>query len=171
MKKILLISLILITLSSANTNTTLALDPFTQMDKLFQIQIKQMEQMQKQMDDMFRVFGQSNIGSSKMPVMFNSGAMLSSGIKDKGDYYEVLLSISKAYKTNVDIKAQNGILSIEVEQSKEQKNKDGNYGVTKSYYASSYMQSFTLPQDADTGKMSHKIKDERIIVKIPKIKK
>jgi len=171
MKKISTTLLTIITLASASSNTTVATDPFTQMDNFFQMQIEQMRQMQKQMDEMFKIFEQSNIGSSKMPVVFNSNAILSSGIKDKGDYYEVILNVGKASTTNVDIKAQNNMLSINVEQTKEQKSKNGNYGVTKSHYVSSYMQSFTLPQDADTSKISHKLKDEKIIVKIPKIKK
>jgi len=168
MKKISTTLLTIITLASASSNTT---DPFTQMDNFFQMQIEQMKHMQKQMDDMFKLFEQSNIGSVKMPVVFNSNAILSSGIKDKGDYYEVILNVGKASTANIDIKTQNNMLSINVEQTKEQKSKNGNYGVTKSHYVSSYMQSFTLPQDADTSKISHKLKDEKIIVKIPKIKK
>ena len=171
MKKILTTLIATIALASASSNVTVRTDPFAQMDKLFQMQMKQMEQMQKQMDEMFKVFEQSNMGSSKMPVIFNSGGMMSSGIKDKGDYYEVALNVGKASKTNVDVKAQNGMLSIKVEQTKEQESKNGNYGVIKSHYVSSYMQAFTLPKDADASKISHEVKDGKIIVKIPKVKK
>jgi len=142
MKKIVISFLSALAVASASSNTTTSVvnDPFEQMDKLFQMQMNQMQQMQKQMDETFKVFEQSNVGGSKIPVMFSSGGMMSSGIQDKGDFYEVDLKIAKAAKTEVNVKTENGILTIKVEQTKD--------------VVSSYIQSFTLPKDADSNKNS-----------------
>ena len=170
MKKILLPLLASFSLF-ATTNNTIISDPFMQMDKVFKMQMQQMEQMQKQMDSMFKVFEQNSFGNAKMPVIFSSGGMMSSGIVDKKDHYEVALKIGKGKNTKVNVKAKDGILSIAVEQSKEVDKKSGQYGNIKSTSKSSYMQSFTLPKDADEAKADYELKDEKIIVKIPKIAK
>ena len=172
MKKVLLSLTTLLTLANADVNSSAKVmnDPFAQMDKIFKMQMQQMEQIQKQMDEMFKVFEQSNFGNSKMPVIFNSGGMMSSGIVDKKDHYEVALKIGKASNTKVNVEAKDGVLTIKVEQKKEAESKNGTYGVVKSYSTSSYMQSFTLPKDADGSKADYEMKDEKIIVKIPKKK-
>ena len=153
------------------SNTTIVNDPLEKMDRVFQMQMKQMEQMQKQMDSMFKVFEQNNFSGSKMPVIFSGGGMMSSGIVDKKDHYEVALKIGKGKNTKVDVKAKNGILTISVEQSKEVAKTNGQYGNVKSFSRSSYVQSFTLPKDADGAKADYELKDDKIIVKIPKINK
>ena len=153
------------------SNTTVVNDPFEQMDRVFQMQMEQMEQMQKQMDSMFKVFEQSSSSSSKMPVIFSGGGMMSSGIVDKKDHYEVALKIGKGNNTKVDVKAKNSILSISIAQSKEVNKNSGQYGNVKSLSRSSYMQSFTLPKDANGAKADYELKDDKIIVKIPKINK
>ena len=170
MKKILLPLVTSVTLFGAG-NATVTNEPFEQMDKVFQMQMKQMEQMQKQMDSMFKVFEQSNSIGSNMPVIFSGGGMMSSGIVDKKDHYEVALKIGKGKNTKVDVKAKNGILTISVEQSKEASKSNGQYGNVKSFSRSSYVQSFTLPKDADGTKADYELKDDKIIVKIPKTDK
>ena len=170
MKKILLPLVTSMALFGAS-NTTAVNDPFEQMDKVFQMQMQQMEQMQKQMDSMFKVFEQSSSNGSNMPVIFNGGGMMSSGIVDKKDHYEVALKIGKGKNTKVDVKAKDGILTVSVEQSKEVDKNSGQYGTVKSFSRSSYMQSFTLPKDADGAKADYELKDDKIIVKIPKINK
>ena len=172
MKKLLLSLASILTIASADSNVSASVmnDPFAQMDKIFKMQMQQMEQMKKQMDEMFKVFEQSNFGNSKMPVIFNSGGMMSSGVVDKKDHYEVALKIGKGSKTKVNVEAKNGVLTVKVEQTKEVESKNGTYGVVKSYSTSSYMQSFTLPKDADGSKADYEMKDDKIIVKIPKKK-
>lgn len=172
MKKLIFSLTALFAIANAQNNATASVmnDPFAQMDKIFKMQMQQMEQMEKQMNQIFKAFEQSNFGNAKMPVIFNSGGMMSSGIVDKKDHYEVALKIGKGAKTKVNVEAKNGILSIKVEQTKEQESKNGQYGTIKSYSTSSYMQSFTLPKDADGAKATYEMKDDKIIVKIPKKK-
>ena len=171
MKKILLPLVTSMALFGASNSAKVMNDPFEQMDKVFQMQMQQMDQMQKQMDSMFKVFEQNNFSGSKMPVIFSGGGMMSSGIVDKKDHYEVALKIGKGKNTKVDVKAKNGILTISVEQSKEAAKTNGQYGNVKSFSRSSYVQSFTLPKDADGAKADYELKDDKIIVKIPKINK
>jgi len=171
MKKFFLPLVASVALFGASNNTQVVNDPFEQMDKVFQMQMKQMEQMQKQMDSTFKVFEQSNLNAPKIPVIYSGGGMMSSGIVDKKDHYEVALKIGKGKNTKVDVNAKNGFLTISVEQSKEVNKNSGQYGNVKSFSKSSYMQSFTLPKDADGSKADYELKDDKIIVKIPKINK
>jgi HSP20 family molecular chaperone IbpA len=163
MKKLLFIPM-LATLVFGASN-----DPFEQMDKIFQMQMKQMQQMQKQMDEMFKVMQKSMPATTNMPMITNSGGIMSSGIKDKGDYYEVVLKSGDKGKVDVNVKAKDNMLTITIKESKNI-DKNSSYGVIKSFSSSSYMQSFTLPKDADVEKIDYKMKDNKLTVKIPKKK-
>jgi len=169
MKRLFLPLIFSATALMASNNATMPQDPFEQMDKLFQMQMKQMELMQKQMDEMFKVFEKSSFGNNKMPVVFSSGGMLSSGLKDKGDHYEIAIKVGKNKNTKVNVNAKDGLLTIKVEQSEKMENNSTN-GLFKSYSSSSYMQSFTLPKDADPNKIDYKNKDGEIVVTIGKKK-
>jgi len=167
MKKILLAFIPAVVFGASNTVATV--DPFSQMDKLFEVQMKQMQQMQKQMDELFKVFEKSNFNNPQMPVIFSSGGMMSSGLKDKGDHYELDIKISKAAKTNFDVKTKDGILTVKVTQSNAV-DKNSTNQVFKSESMSTYLQSFTLPKDADVDKITHKLENDKIVVTIPKKK-
>jgi len=181
MKKVLLSVMATLTLAlGANNATTISpkvatstpaqavADPFEQMEKIFQMQLKQMEQMQKQMDAMFKAF-ESQQAQIALPAITSSGGVISSGIVDKGDYYEVTLKANKDAKLNIKVEAKNGMLSIRVDEKKEI-NKKTPFGEVKSYSTSTYMQSFTLPADADEKNIKYEAKDGQIVVKIPKKK-
>jgi len=165
MKKIVL-ALGLIGLLNANSNNTVA-DPFSQMDKIFELQMKQMELMQKQMDSVFKNMQNSN--GSFPTVTFNSNSLFNSGLQDKGDHYEIAINTSKDTKTDLNIQTKDNLLTIKVEQHKEIK-KDSNTSKIQSISTSSYMQTLTLPSDADASKITNENKDGKIIIKIPKKK-
>jgi len=167
MKKLLLAIPFITLLATAQNNVTVV-DPFEQMDRLFKMQMEQMQRMQKQMDEMFKIFEQTN-SSFQMPVIAQSGGIISSGLVDKKDHYEIVLNTSKDGKSKVNVEAKDNILTISVEEKKEIVKKTP-HGEVKSFSTSSYMQSFTLPLDADASKISYDKKDGKIIVKIPKKK-
>ena len=172
MKKILVSLTALIAIANGANNTTsntVVSDPFEQMDKIFQMQMKQMQQMQRQMDAMFKVMQSSMPATPSMPVITNSGGIMSSGVQDKGDHYEVVLKSGDKGKMNVDVKAKDGLLTISVKETKTI-DKNGTFGVIKSFSSSSYMQTFTLPKDANAEKIDYEMKDNKLIVKIPKKK-
>ncbi len=170
MKKIITAILGSVVLFGA-TNTTMPTDPFEQMDKIFQMQMKQMEMMQKQMDAMFKAFEAQSQSAFKMPVIVSSsGGMMSSGLVDKGDHYEVIVQKSDNANAKVNVEAKNGMLTIKVEEQKSI-DKNSSNGIIKSFSSSSYMQSFTLPKDADEKSINYDTKGNKIIIKIAKKKK
>jgi len=168
MKKLFLSFLTFGTLAMGANNASVVIDPFDQMDKIFQMQMKQMQEMERQMDEMFKIMS-SGMHSSKLPIISNSGGIISSGVQDKGDHYEVVLKSSGNGKMDVNVKAKDNLLTISVKESKNI-DKNSSFGVIKSFSTSSYMQTFTLPTDADSEKIDYEMKDNKLIVKIPKKK-
>ena len=166
MKKIILSTIATISVLLAQNSVTN--DPFTQIDKMFEMQLKQMELMQKQMDEMFKAFEKSSFKAT--PMMISSSSILSSGLQDKGDHYEVVINVGKG-DVKADVKTKDGVLTIKVEQKEEKKENNGSFGVIQSFSSSTFMQSFTLPKDADSNKIDYDIKDGKMVVKIGKVKK
>ncbi len=163
MKKYIFSLIATLTLVNAQNSLATNGDPFSQIDKIFQMQMKQMELMQKQMDEVFKSLDKSN-----MPTMISSSSIISSGVQDKGDYYEVDVNVGKG-NVKANVEAKDGILTIKVEEKKSLEN-NSSYGVVKSFSSSSFMQSFTLPKDADSKSIDYNIKDGKLIVKIKKLK-
>lgn len=145
-------------------------DPFAQMERIFQMQMKQMEIMRKQMDEMFRNFEQSfqTPAIAKMPILVHSSGVLSSGIQDKGDHYELQIKVNDLKNSKVKITSEGGMLTVEVTEQKKEEKTTGNYGKIISYAHSSSVQSFTLPDDADTAGIKATQKENTILITIPK---
>ena len=166
MKKIIISTLATISLLVAQNS--IDNDPFSQIDKMFEMQLKQMELMQKQMDQMFKALESNTFKAT--PMMLRGNSILSSGLQDKGDYYQVEINVGKG-DVKADVKAKDGILTIKVEQKEEKKENNSSFGIVQSFSSSTFMQSFTLPKDADSNKIDYAIKDGKMIVKIAKAKK
>jgi HSP20 family protein len=156
--------------TNAASTATATADPFAQMDRIFQMQMRQMEMMRKQMDAMFRNFEQSfqTPAIAKMPILVHSSGVLSSGIQDKGDHYELRIKVGDLKNSKVKITTDNGMLTVEVTENKKVEKTAGKYGKIISYANSSSVQSFTLPDDADTAKIKAEQKDNTIVITIPK---
>ncbi len=166
MKKVALV-LSLIGLLNAQNNSMVSNDPFEEMDKIFELQMKQMELMQKQMD---RIFKQMQTSTKSFPmVTFSSNSLINSGLQDKGDHYEIVINTSKDSNTKLNIQTKDNLLTINIEQSKEIK-KDSNNTKIESISKSSYMQTLTLPNDADSKHIKSENRDGKIIITIPKKK-
>ncbi len=158
------------TKNSTITTTHSQEDPFAQMDKIFEMQMRQMQMMRKQMDRLFRNFEQNFQTSTikSMPLMINSSGVLSSGFKDKSDHYELKIKVGDLKNSKVDITTENGMLTIEVKKNKKIEKTNGQYGKIISYTNSSSVQSFTLPDDADSSKIEAKQSGNEIIITVPK---
>ncbi len=161
--------------ASAPMNTTSSTqqatdDPFAQMERIFQMQMRQMEMMRRQMDAMFRNFEQSfqTPAITKMPILVHSSGVLSSGIQDKQDHYELQIKVGDLKNSKVKITTQNGMLTVEVSEQKKLEKTTGNYGKIISYTNSSSVQSFTLPSDADSAGIKATQKGNILIITIPK---
>jgi len=158
------------TTAPAATQNSVPADPFAQMDRIFQMQMKQMEQMRRQMDAMFRNFEQNFQAPSivKTPILVHSSGVLSSGIQNKGDHYELQIKVNDLKNSKIKITTENGMLTVEVTENKKEEKTTGNYGKIISYANSSSVQSFTLPDDADTSGIKAEQKDNTILITIPK---
>ena len=168
MKKLIVLIFTSLALFGAN-NTSMPTDPFEQMDKIFQMQMKQMEMMQKQMDAMFKAIQEQSKSAFNMPVIVSSGGMMSSGLVDKGDHYEVVVQKSDNTNAKINVEAKNGMLTIKVQEEKSV-DKNSSSGYIKSFSSSSYIQSFTLPKDANASSVNYDTKGNKIVIKIAKKK-
>jgi HSP20 family molecular chaperone IbpA len=148
-------------------------DPFAQMDKIFEMQMRQMEMMKEHMDKLFNNFEQNFKSSTfkTMPIMINSSGIFSSGFKDKKNHYELKIKVHNLKDSKVNITSENGMLTVEIIENKKIERTHGNYGKIISYTNSSSVQSFTLPSDADSTKIEAKQKGSEIIITVPKREK
>lgn len=126
-------------------------DPFSQMDHVFEAQMRQMEQMRRQMDAMFSNFEQSFQTPTfrQTPRLIHSSGVFSSGFQDKGNHYELKIRVNNLKDSKVDITSENGMITITTQAQKKKEQTKGNYGKVFSFSSSSSTQSFTLPMDAD----------------------
>jgi len=154
--------------TAKNTNS----DPFAEMERIFQTQMMQMQQMQRQMDQLFRNFEQNFQGPSimKTRILIHSSGVLSSGFQDKGDHYELAIKVNDLKNSKVNITTENNMITIEITAHKKVEKQQGNYGKIISYTNSSSVQSFTLPPDADPATIQADQKDNTITISIKKKK-
>jgi HSP20 family molecular chaperone IbpA len=147
-------------------------DPFAEMDRIFRMQMQQMEMMRRQMDRLFQNFEQNFQTPSlmKMPILVHSSGVLSSGFRDKGDHYELAIKVGDLKNSKINITSENGMLTVEVTENKKIEKQQGNYGKIISYTNSSSVQSFTLPPDADASGIKAEQKDNTILITVPKKK-
>jgi HSP20 family molecular chaperone IbpA len=145
-------------------------DPFAQMDRIFQMQMKQMQMMRKQMDQLFSNFEQNfKISTFKtMPIMVNSSGIFASGFQDKKDHYELKIKVNNLKDSKIDITTKDGMLTVKVSENRKVEKTNGTYGKIISYTNSSSIQSFTLPGDALPQKIEAKQKGNEITIIVPK---
>ncbi len=156
----------------ANTQPAAVTDPFAQMDRIFELQMREMRRMQQQMDAMFQNFGQNFQAPALMqtPRLIHSSGVLSSGFQDKGDHYELKIRISNLKNSKVDITSENGMLTVTSQSQNKQEQTKGNYGKVISFSSSSSTESFTLPPDADAATIKAEQKDNTITITLKKKK-
>jgi HSP20 family protein len=90
-------------------------------------------------------------------------------IKEEKDSFKVELAAPGLKKDdfNIDVDGNLVTISSEKEEKKEDKEQEG-YSVTE-YNYSSFSRSFTLPENADTDKMSARYADGILNLTVPKI--
>jgi len=147
-------------------------DPFSNMDRIFRMQMQQMEMMRRQMDQLFQNFEQNFQTPSlmKTPILVHSSGVLSSGFRDRGDHYELAIKVGDLKNSKINITSENNMLTVEVTENKKIEKQQGNYGKIISYTNSSSVQSFTLPPDADASGIKAEQKGNTILITVPKKK-
>ncbi len=156
--------------ASPSASSATVSDPFAQMDRIFEMQMRQMEQMRRQMDAMFSNFEQSFQSPTfrQTPRLIHSSGVFSSGFQDKGDHYELKIRVNDLNNSKVNITAENGMITVTTRAQKKQEQTKGNYGKVISFASSSSTQSFTLPSDADEATIKAEQSDNVITITISK---
>jgi len=148
-------------------------DPFAEIDRIFELQMQQMDMMRRQMNQLFMNFGQSYQFpvSGRLPAaVMNQNGVEYSGFSDKGDHYEFKIKIEDIDNSKVDISTTDNIITIKVSGSSKSEKTDKKYGKIISYTNRSSVQSFSIPQDADPESIKAE-KDKNIITVTVKKKK
>ena len=140
-------------------------DPFG--DDIF----KEMMQMQKNMDKMFQRMHQriQQRTTSQIAPLGTYKIQQQSQFVDKGDHYEYITNIPENKENQIDIKANNGVLSITAKIIEKQENKTANSYSTSSSMRM-YQQSIPLPQDADEGSLGATYKNKKLVISVKKNK-
>jgi HSP20 family molecular chaperone IbpA len=139
-------------------------DPFG--DDIF----KEMMQMQRQMDEMFKRMEQRmNQRSVRLvhPSMGMYKLSAQSDFIDKGDHYEMVTNIPESKENHIDIRTQNGMITISAKIVHEEEQKT-NGMVSTSKSIQSFQQSTSLPADADEGNIKSEFKNGRLVITIGK---
>jgi HSP20 family molecular chaperone IbpA len=144
-------------------------DPFFQ-DPFGDDIFKEMMQMQRQMDEMFQRM-QQRINQRSVRLVHPSMGMYKlsaqSDFVDKGDHYEMVTNIPESKENHIDIRTQNGMISISAKiVHEEQQKTNGMISTSKSIQ--SFQQSTSLPSDADEGKIKSEFRNGRLVITIGK---
>ncbi len=159
MKKLLLGLSVVTTLLLADTNQSLSVNPFTEI-----------EQMQKQMDMMFNQMQQKFFND---PMFKNMQTSMVSQPKidliNQGNSYKVQADIPGSSKNAIKITTKDNLLKIEANIQKEEKEKKKDF-IKQERFVQHYLKVITLPKDADTSKLKTEYKNGVLTIDIPKKK-
>ncbi|WP_276091444.1 Hsp20/alpha crystallin family protein [Pedobacter sp. JY14-1] len=89
-------------------------------------------------------------------------------ISESADHYHVELAAPGLKKEDFKLSLERHVLSISVEQQKEDKHEDRNYA-KREYSYSSFVRSFTLPESADENGIQATYNDGVLAIDIPKL--
>ncbi len=131
----------------------------------------EMERMRERMRRMFEESFSGMMSKGGMPGMFNTDMFYDTDfeLKDLGDRYEMRINISGLNKNKIDIEIHQHSLSISGEYS-EQTEETTQHSSVRSHTYGSFLKSISLPDDADTDKMTTTTQGDELIVTIPKKK-
>lgn len=119
-----------------------------------------LEQMRKEMD---RIMGEENAAATSdwVPAV---------DIREDKDCFTITADLPGMQAKDIEVNAENGMLTIRGERENEKKeNRDGYKRIERSY--GSFFRRFTLPDTADTDKISAKAEHGVLTVTIPKHEK
>ena len=163
MKKMLMIPLAALTLalSGANADTNRSVSSYNPFEE--------MQKMQQEMDRIFANFHQRMMQESLFSSFPSAPAAPAIDLKDEGENYLLKADIPGAKKSEINVTAKNGILTIEAKSIKEENEKNKDY-IKHERFEGLFVRSVTLPADADADKLKSDYKDGVLKVTIPKKK-
>ena len=128
----------------------------------------EMARMRKQMDQLFEDSFQRfrDVAGSNQDWLKTDGEP---SISDEGDHLVVTLEIPGADESTLDIKLEDGVLSIggRREEVDEQRDQDGAI-VRRSQSSSQFHRSFSLPGKLDVAGLESSYQDGKLTIRIPK---
>jgi len=160
--------------TNATQNSQKHYNPFRD-DPFFQ----DFQRLQDDMDRVFENFQQRSMRnmqmttSTKLANGFGSGfsASMRLDVSDKGDNYEVITDLPGMDKSNIKVKIENQMLSIDAKNEQKNEKKENNKIIRQERFFGSFHRSMSIPKDANGDKMTTKYKDGVLTITIPKKKK
>ena len=168
-KKLALLALPLITTLSLTAASPFD-DPFFK-DPFGDDIFKEMLQMQKEMDKMFERMQQRRLQrSSGLVSPLGTYRMAVQGqFIDKGDRYNLVTGIPESKENHIDIRTENGMMSVTAKIIKSEEQKQ-NGMVSRSSSVRMYQQSVPMPLDADENSITTAYEKGRLVISVGKKK-
>ena len=91
----------------------------------------------------------------------------SCNVSETPEEYRIEAELPGVKQEDFELKVDDGVLSLRGERREEKEEKSKKYHRVESSYGS-FMRSFTLPADADEGKVEAEYKDGMLKVRIPR---
>jgi HSP20 family protein len=88
-------------------------------------------------------------------------------VSETAEEYRIDAELPGVKQEDFELKVNDGVLTLRGESSEEKEEKGKKYHRVESSYGS-FMRSFTLPADADEGKVAAEYKDGMLKVRIPR---
>ena len=121
--------------------------------------------LQKDMDAMFVNFHQKYFKDDKFFTQTSVSAQ--SDFKEEAKKYVINMNLPGFERSNIQVQTKDHTLSIKAQNDTSQETKKEHFYERERYMGSVY-RSFTLPKNADTGKLSTHYKNGVLTIDIPK---
>lgn len=119
-------------------------------------------------DRLNRVFGRSNLASTKSnEALFSFDWTPSVDIAETAEAFEIRAELPDVKKEDVKVSVEDGELRISGERKQEKEEKGKKFHRVERSYGS-FMRSFTLPENVDDSKLTAEYKDGLLNVRLPK---
>ncbi len=121
-----------------------------------------LEEFQKEMNRMFDL-------RTQWPLKMGNGGMWAPAVDiiDEKDQVRIKADLPGLKKEDIDVSADNGVLTIKGEKKEEKEVKEKDYVRSERYYGS-FHRSFSLPAGVDAQKVNAVYKDGVLEVSLPK---
>lgn len=136
--------------------------------------IKEMYQMQKDMDKIFERMNQRIEQRTQQwyrPSFIPSSSAVSgkSLFEDKGTHYEYSTQIKEGQNSKIDLSIENGMLHLKVTRDTTTKTSQSNMQ-TQQHYVGMIQRSQTLPDDVDVTSLKSEYRNGMLVLTLQKIK-
>jgi HSP20 family protein len=131
--------------------------------------LKELEEMEKRLSTIFGKAPSATSGDKKEAIAVAEWSPLVDITEDEKEYV-VKAEIPEMKKEDIKLNVDDDVLSITGERKYEKEEKGKKYHRVERAYGS-FVRSFTLPEDADSSKVSAEYKDGLLKVHIPKSEK